>query len=59
LLRSISLIFQSLSGRYYAPRGRKLMRLISQITIQNNLKKATLGGCIVEKVNETVIIYGE
>ena len=59
LLRSISSIFQILSGRYYAPRGRKLMRLISQMTLQNDLKKATLGGCIVEKVKETVIIYEE
>ena len=32
------------------------MRLISQMTLQNNLKKATLGGCIVEKIKETVII---
>ena len=59
LLRSISEILQKLSGRYYAPRGKKVRRLIMLMAHQNNLKKTTLGGCILEKVQETLIIKKE
>ena len=59
LLRSISVILQNLSGRYYAPRGKKITRLIAFMKHPNNVKKTTLGGCILEKVKETVIINKE
>ena len=47
------MILQNLSGRYYAPRGKKIMRLISFNDSQNKAKKTTLGGCIL-KNKETV-----
>ena len=59
LLRSISEILKNLSGRYYAPRGKKIKRLISMMTSQNKAKKTTLGGCVIEKVHETVKINKE
>ncbi len=59
ILRSISTILKNLSGRYYPPRGKKIKRLILLMTSQNKSKKTTLGGCIFEKVHETVIINKE
>ena len=59
LLRSISMILNNLSGRYYAPRGKKINRLTLLMTSQNKAEKTTLGGCVIEKVYETVIISKE
>ena len=59
LLRSMGTILKNISGRYYAPRGKKLEGLISRLNSENNLKKTTLGGCILEKIHHTVIISKE
>ncbi len=59
LLRSISEILKNLSGRYYPPRGKKIRRLISMMNSENMAKKSTLGGCVIEKVHETVKINKE
>ena len=59
LLRSLSKILQNLSGRYYATRGKKIKRLILMIKSQKKVQKTTLGGCILQKVHETVIINKE
>ena len=64
-LKSYEVVFRGLSdslkkigGRYYSVRGKKLEKMI--YNIQNNrLFRATLGGCIVEKVNHTIIISKE
>ena len=39
LLRSITVILNNLSGRHYAPRGKKISRLIRLMSSQNKLKK--------------------
>ena len=59
IFRSITLILKKLSGRYYAPRGRKISRLILLMSSQNKAQKTTLGGCVFEKIHETVIINKE
>ncbi len=59
LIRSITIILKSLSGRYYAPRGKKIARLILLISSPNKGQKTTLGGCVFEKIHETVIITKE
>ena len=59
LLRSLSKILQNLSGRYYSPRGKKIKRLILMIKSQKKVQKTTLGGCVLQKVHETVIINKE
>ena len=58
IFRSLSEALKLVSKRYYFVRGKKLDKMISNI--QNNpLFKATLGGCIVEKVNQSIIISKE
>ena len=59
LIRSIGIILQKISGRYYAPRGKKIKRLMTLMSSQKKALKTTLGGCVLKKVNETVIIYKE
>ena len=58
VFRSFSDSLQFIGRKYYAVRGIKLTKIIYQIK-NNVLFKATLGGCIIEKVNETVIISKE
>ena len=47
-----------MGGKYYSVRGKKLDKIIEGIE-KGELFKATLGGCIIEKVNQTVIISRE
>ena len=54
LLESLKLI----GKKYYPVRGKKLDRIIKAV-VNNQLNKTTLGGCVIEKVNQTVIIYKE
>ena len=44
--------------KHYTPRGKKIDKLIDNIK-RDKLSKATLGGCIIEKINQTVIISKE
>ena len=44
--------------KYYSVRGKKLEKIINVIK-NDELFRVTLGGCIIEKVNQTVIISKE
>ena len=56
--RSFAEIIKLIGKNYYPSRGKKIDKII--IDLQNNIvKKATLGGCIIEKVNQSVIISKE
>ncbi len=64
-LKSYEVVFRGLSdslknigGKYYSVRGKKLDKMIYDIQ-NNRLFRSTLGGCIVEKVNHTIIISKE
>ena len=59
LFRSLTIILRDISGRYYSPRGKKINRLILLMSSQNKAKKTTLGGCVFEKIHQTVVIYKE
>jgi len=58
IFRSFSDSLKIVGKRYYSVRGKKLDQIINQIE-KNHLNKATLGGCVVEKVNQSVIISKE
>ncbi len=58
VFRSLSNVLNKISKRYYSPRGKSLMELINRIKFKD-FKKSTLGGCIVEKINESVLISRE
>ena len=58
VFRCLSNAIKMIGGKYYSVRGKKTDNLISKL--QNNRSfKVTLGSCIIEKINQTVIIYQE
>ncbi len=58
IFRAFSDLIKLLGNKDYPSRGKKIDKII--IDLQNNIvKKATLGGCIIEKVNQSVIISKE
>ena len=58
IFRSFSDSLQAIGMKYYAARGKKIDKVIDDIK-RDKLSKATLGGCIIEKINQTVIISKE
>ena len=58
IFRSFSDSIKIIGKRYYSVRGKKLDNIINKIK-NNAFLKGTLGGCIIEKVNQTVIIIKE
>ena len=58
VFRSLSNIITKIGKNYYSARGKKLDKVLSEIS-KKSFYKATLGGCIIEKVKQTVIITKE
>jgi len=58
IFRSFSTVLKKISSRYYPPRGKSITDLILKIN-STKYKKFTLGGCYVEKINETILITKE
>ena len=58
VLRSLSNLISKTNSKYYYPRGKSLLKKICEIRC-NSFKKTTLGGCIIERVNNTTLIYPE
>ena len=58
VLRSLSDLLRRVGESYYPVRGKKIEKIINEIQKKGCLK-LTLGGCIIEKVNKTVIISKE
>ena len=58
IFRSLSDSIKLIGNKYYASRGKKLTKIIEYIQNEQSFR-ATLGNCIIEKVNHTVIISKE
>jgi len=58
VFRSFSDSLQLIGGRYFSARGKKIDYIL-QIIEKDALKKETLAGCVIKKVNHTVIITKE
>jgi len=58
IFRAFSDSLKIVGKKYNSVRGKKLAKIINQIE-KNHLNRATLGGCIVEKVNQSIIISKE
>ena len=59
VFRSFSQVIQYISKKKNYPRGKKVVRLVDSIKFSNKNVKLTLSGCIIEKINDSVIIYPE
>ncbi len=58
IFRSFSKSIKLVGKKYYSARGKKIDKMIKNI-MNNTVLRATLGGCIIKKVNQTVIISKE
>ena len=58
VFRSLTDSLKIIGGKYYFTRGKKIDYILNKI-MKNTLKKETLAGCLVKKINQTVIITKE
>ena len=58
VFRSLTEVIKIVGKKYYAVRGKKIDKVIN-LTKAKSSFKVTLGGCIIKKVNETVILSKE
>ena len=58
IFRSLTILIQKLGKKYYPVRGKSINELIKKIN-KKSFTKVTLGGCYVERVNETILISRE
>ena len=58
IFRSLTQIVQTIGKKHYPVRGKSMSELIKKIR-SNSLKKVTLGNCLIEKVNESILISKE
>ena len=58
IFRSLTKIIQVLGKKHYPVRGKSINQLIERIG-KKSFTRATLGGCFIDSVNETVIISRE
>ncbi len=58
VFRSFVKLIQIIGKKYYPVRGKKIDKIIQLINLQSSFK-VTLGGCIIKKVNGTIILLKE
>ena len=58
VFRSLTEVIKIVGKKYYAVRGKKIDKIIDLVNSKSSFK-ATLGGCIIKKVRETVILCKE
>ena len=58
IFRSLTNLIQNLGKKYYPVRGKSINELIKKID-KKSFTKVTLGGCYIERVNETILISQE
>ena len=58
IFRSLTKLIQKIGKKYYPVRGKSINELIKSIN-KKSFSKITLGGCIIERINETILISQE
>ena len=58
VFRSFAEVLKLVGKKYYPVRGKKIDKIIQSINLQSSLK-VTLGGCIIKKINGTIILLKE
>ena len=59
VFRSLSKLILKMGNKKSFTRGKKILNLLNDINSNKNFKKKTLSGCILEKVNKSIIISKE
>ena len=58
IFRSLTKLIQKIGKKYYPARGKSINELIEKIN-KKSFTKVTLGGCFIERFNETILISQE
>jgi len=58
VFRSISKVILTLNNKYYPTRGKSLIKQLDLVN-NKNFRKTTIGGCIIERIQNSTIIYSE
>ena len=58
VFRSIVNLFKKVGNKYYPPRGKSVTKLLSKFR-SGEIEKINISGCILEKINNSFIIYEE
>ena len=56
--RSLGKVIKIVGKKYYLPRGKSISSIVSDIK-SDKFKKTTLGGCVIQKISETVVVFSE
>ena len=57
-LKVFSNCIKSVSKNYYPPRSKKVATLLNRVKLDKKFK-ATLGGCVIQKIRNNLLIYKE
>ena len=58
IFRSLGEVIKIIGKKYYTVRGKKIDKIIDLVKSKSSFK-VTLGGCVIKKVNETIILSKE
>ena len=58
VVRSLTEVIKIVGKKYYSVRGKKIDKIIDLVKSKSSFK-VTLGGCLIKKVNRTVILSKE
>jgi tRNA(Ile)-lysidine synthase len=58
VFRSFTEVLKIIGKKYYPVRGKKIDKILQSIKSKSSLK-LTLGGCVIKKVNDTIIVSKE
>ena len=58
VFRSFTEVLKIIGKKYYPVRGKKIDNLLQSIKVKSTFK-LTLGGCLIKKVNDTIIVSKE
>ena len=58
VFRSLTNLLKKTGNKYYSPRGKSVSQLLSKLR-SGEIKKINISGCILEKINNSFIIYKE
>ena len=59
VFRSFSELINNFGNKKNYTRGKKVLSLINNLIFSKKFKKKTLSGCIIEKVNKSIILSRE
>jgi len=57
-LKVFSNCIKNVSKSYYPPRAKKILNLLKKLK-SDEASKATLGGCVIQKIHNSLVIYKE